>query len=331
MNKLKGKKILFIGSGFYFYDNSIVRELENLDASVEYVVEFKVTNGLKIKRVISKGGYEKDAITKRENELLDLYKDELVDYVFVIRGHYLSPDFYDKLRKIQKKAVFILYLWDSISTTRDFFIKRKFFDKILSFDRSDSLKYPYLIFRPLFYLNEFYNEVPITKDEILYDIYFLGRLYGDRVSIIRKIKKECEKNGLRSKLILFAAIGGDLIHSLRDYSVKYEDFNLIRFKTLTLSENINKIRKSISILDIELGYQSGLTIRTIESIGSNRKLITTNKDIINYDFYDSSRIFVMSRTQPMIPVDFISEPMKIYEKSIIDKYSIPGWINDVFN
>jgi hypothetical protein len=331
MNKLNGKKILFIGSGFYFYDKSIVKEIESYGASVKYTVEFTVSNSLKLKRILSKGVYEKNAITNRENELLDLYKEELLDYVFVIRAQYLSPDFFDKFKKNQKNAIFILYLWDSISTTRDFFIKEKYFDKILSFDRTDSLKYPYIKFRPLFYLNEFYNDQLINKEDVVNDIYFLGRLYGDRISIIRKIKKECELKGLKSELILFAALEGDLIHSLRRYLVKKADFNIVTFKTLSLSENLNKMQKSISILDIELNYQSGLTLRTIESIGANRKLITTNKDIVNYDFYDPSRIFVIDRKTPDIPVDFIRVPMNPYNKIVLEKYGINGWIRDIFN
>jgi hypothetical protein len=330
VNILSCKKVLFIGSGFYFYDKSIVEEIENFGATVKYTIEFAVSINLKVKRVLSNGRYEKTAIAKRENELLDLYKGELFDFVFVIRAQHLSSSFYNRLKKNQKNAKFILYLWDSVSTTKDFNEKEIYFDRILSFDRIDTLKYPSIHFRPLFYLKEFYNERFINKKEVVYDIYFLGRLYGDRISIIRKIKKECENKSLSSELILFAELGGDLIHSLFNHSVKKEDFNLIRFKTITLSENIEKIQKSIALLDIELTYQSGLTIRTIESVGSNRKLITTNKDIVNYDFYDSNRIFLLNREQPVIPIDFINEPMKTYDKNILEKYSLKGWIKDIF-
>ena len=44
------------------------------------------------------------------------------------------------------------------------------------------------------------------------------------------------------------------------------------------------------ILDAPQAGQVGLTIRTIECLGAKRKLVTTNSDIKNYDFYNENNI-----------------------------------------
>ncbi len=329
MKDLKGKKILFIGSGFYYYDKAIIKELENFGATIRYVIEFTESYSLKLKKKISSSYYDQ-SVSKRENELLNLFNKETFDFIFVIRAQYLSPRFFEKLSGSQKNAKFILYLWDSVSTTRDFDKKEKYFDKILSFDREDSLKYQRISFRPLFYLKEYYNEHCLNRSDSKRDLYFLGRLYGDRISVLRKIWKECITKGLKSKMVLYAPLNGDTIRSFLRYFIRKNDFRIISFKQLPLVENIREMQSSISILDVELVYQSGLTIRTIETIGSNRKLITTNKDIIHYDFYDPGRILIIDRARPVIPAGFISEPMKPYEKEILDKYSITGWAKEIF-
>ena len=39
------------------------------------------------------------------------------------------------------------------------------------------------------------------------------------------------------------------------------------------------------VLDSAQDGQLGLTIRVLEAIGAKKKIITTNEDVINYDFY----------------------------------------------
>ena len=63
-------------------------------------------------------------------------------------------------------------------------------------------------------------------------------------------------------------------------------------------------------------------MRTIEMVGLRKKLITTNAEIVNYDFYDSSNICIINRNSPVLDQNFISVPYKELPDSIYQKYSL---------
>ena len=57
-------------------------------------------------------------------------------------------------------------------------------------------------------------------------------------------------------------------------------------------EEMNQLfLNSRCILDSPQAGQLGLTIRVLEALGAKKKLITTNKDIKNYDFYKEENIY----------------------------------------
>jgi hypothetical protein len=72
-------------------------------------------------------------------------------------------------------------------------------------------------------------------------------------------------------------------------------------------------------------------MRTIETLISGKKLITTNKNIIDSNLYDRSRVDIISRSNPYLSNDFMDseflplpEPLKYY-------YSCEGWISELLN
>ena len=71
--------------------------------------------------------------------------------------------------------------------------------------------------------------------------------------------------------------------------------------------------------------QTGLTIRTIECLGAKRKLITTNPEIVHYDFYDPKNIWVYEDGKAL-EKDFFVAPYKELPEEIYQKYSIRSWL-----
>ena len=66
-------------------------------------------------------------------------------------------------------------------------------------------------------------------------------------------------------------------------------------------------------------------IRTIECLGAKRKLVTTNSDIKNYDFYNENNILIYSEPidldSPFFKNEYEELPDEMYEK-----YSLKNWL-----
>lgn len=94
--------------------------------------------------------------------------------------------------------------------------------------------------------------------------------------------------------------------------------------SLTVEGVASVYGKSKAVIDSPQSGQRGLTMRTLEVLGSNRKLITTNGDIVNYDFYDPANIFV-SIGGSVPPSSFFEEGYRSLPGNVVDSYSIRGF------
>ncbi|MBC8645143.1 hypothetical protein H9W95_17330 [Flavobacterium lindanitolerans] len=101
------------------------------------------------------------------------------------------------------------------------------------------------------------------------------------------------------------------------------------FEKITLEEISKFIEKSNALLDIKRDGQFGLTFRIFESMGLEKKLITTNLDIVNYDFYNPNNILVIDEKNPVIPTSFFESDYEKLPEEIYHKYTIRGWIQNV--
>ena len=104
----------------------------------------------------------------------------------------------------------------------------------------------------------------------------------------------------------------------------------ISFKPKSASELSNIIKNSKIILDANDINQQGLTIRTLETLLSGKKMITTNSDIANYDFYNPNNILIVNRDEISIPDNFFESDYEPIDEEVLNKYTAMGWIKDVF-
>lgn len=328
---IRGKRILFLAPAFFGYELKIKSKMEDMGAIVDFYDVRSVTSAkeralLKISPnvFVNKTNKYYDRILKNNN-------DKNYDYIFIVKCDMITSNILERMKATFKDAKFCLYLWDSVNNIPGIETKFKCFDRILSFDRSDSKNYEKIVFRPLFYLDE-YRKKGIADDSVVkeIDLSFLGTIHSDRYAIIKKINKICRENNinfftfqyLQSKFIYY--VYKIMKKEFRD--TKISDFS---FEKMNAEDISSIVDKSKVILDIEHPKQTGLTMRTIEMIGMKKKIITTNRDIVNYDFYDPQNILVISRDNPEISHSFFNSEYKPLEKDIYDKYYIESWINDI--
>lgn len=313
-----GENILFIGIGFYDYDQLIIQKLESYGANVTYVCQEHSFRSLK--RLSKFTFFKKIERNFSSKYLLNQFKKNgNFDKVFVIKGDKLSKVHLGFLKVKNPNAKFIMYQWDSIERFTGHKAIFSFFDDIYSFDRQDCAKYGFN-FLPLFYRK---SQTRLKTYSL--DLSFVGWLHFNRLELLSKLEVSLKKADMRPVFYLYTSYKNWLLHNC----IKKKKF--VHFKALEYSDYLKIINESNAILDFHHPNQNGLTIRTIEALGANKKILTTNKDIVNYDFYSKNNcLIISSNTTAQNIIDFLRVPYEELDPKIHCKYSFNRWFSELF-
>lgn len=329
MDKFLGKKILLFAPKFFNYEIEIKNKLEELGAYVDFYDER--TNPDNFTKILIR--IKKNIIRYRINKYyLNIYKNIKkikYDFVLFISPETITKELIQKLKKEQENAKFILYMWDSINNKKNVKEILEEFDNYYSFDKKDCEDNDNFKFRPLFYLDEYSKFANNSNSK--YDIAFIGTVHSDRYSVIKMIKEQSIEN--RLKINFFMYFPSKIIFLMKkifDKSYKNTNIKDFSFKSISKKEVLNIISDSKIILDIQHPSQIGLTMRTIEILGMKKKIITTNNNIRNYDFYNPNNVYIIDRDQGKIDLEFLKKDYVELDKKIYDKYNIANWLEEIF-
>ncbi|WP_454975770.1 hypothetical protein [Capnocytophaga bilenii] len=317
------KSVLFIGIGFYDYDLIIQQAIEKLGFEVDYFCEtpktiaYTIANRLKVRSISNR-------IKNKHSILIATKCKDSYDFIFVVKADVITPESLDIIRQKNKRAKAILYLWDSIKRLSNYEKIKSYFDTIYSFDRVDTLNENNLKFKPLFYRSEYKSNE--DNRSFLFDLFFIGWAHSDRAILLQKIASNLEEQKLKIKFFIFV---GKMSY--------YISKSIRAVRSMTIREPISPkevVKYSIqskAILDLAHPLQTGLTMRTIEVLfGINRKLITTNKDIVNYSFYNENNILIINRENLKIPKSFFEKEFIPYPKEFAESFFIENWVKEFF-
>jgi len=315
---MENKKVLFITFDMSGYYTGVYDELKSRYSTVDfyntatisykyknffekvYSFVYKIFTGRKLKNYY------------KYQSLINEVKDNSYDIILIVR-----PDlFFDAQLTSLKKATnyFVAYYHDSINN-----IKRKsevihFFDKVYSYEKADVENYN-LEFLPNFiYFSEISNNYNQTN-EVAFSV--MSKDY--RLNTLKKVAQFFRQNKLDYDF----------------YVMDKQDINdgLITFfsKRMNNETVVEHIKKSKIIVDIhKYGIQDGLTFRAFEAIGYRKKLITTNKDIKNYDFYNSNNIHVIDDVKNIsIPLSFFETNYEEIPTELVEKYIVKNWVTTI--
>lgn len=202
------------------------------------------------------------------------------------------------LKKKCKNSKIILYYWNYINEYSKNFLKNKNIDEFWTFDIRDSKRYK-INYNPQFYTRNINLEI----NNYAYDVLFLGR-NKNRKEIIYNITNILKEKKIEAKNII--------IENKKDF-VPYEEYLQL----------LSKTRVILDIVDIK---QVGLTLRCMESIFFNKKLITNNLDIENYDFYNPNNIFIIGKDNINNIKEFIDKPYEPIDEKIVNYYDFEQWL-----
>ena len=93
---------------------------------------------------------------------------------------------------------------------------------------------------------------------------------------------------------------------------------------------IKDIQKYECILELNLKEQEGFTLRTLEALFYKRKLITNNKNIKKFDFYNKNDFYVLGDEDRSLK-DFMDTRFKEIDDSLLENYTYDHWLNQILN
>ncbi|MCI4442864.1 MAG: hypothetical protein JHC39_05095 [Lentimicrobium sp.] len=237
---------------------------------------------------------------------------EKQDLVLTIKGDFIDPKYLKEIKKYTQKS--IGYFNDNSVRCPKIIKAIPCFDEVFSFEKEDCKKY-----NLNFLTNWIYVEAPTkTTTNFEYEIFNISTK-DKRLPILFKISKNLKDLKIDYKFLVLDKQKPTTKDGIEFFANK-----------ISLEEVSILIAKSKTLLDINRKGQKGLTFRVFESLGLKKKLITTNSDIVNYDFYNPNNILLVDENNPIIPLSFFESAYVDIPESIYRKYSLDGWINQVF-
>lgn len=327
---LKNKRVLFFYLSTFNYEREIQNAMEREGAIVDSFNE-RPTNSVFVRILIR---LNRNLICK----YIDKYYDKIIaetsnkkyDFIFFIKGESISNSIVERLRKAHPEAQIIMYFWDSIANNHNAKGMLGSFDKVLSFDKNDCRDFN-LEFLPLFYIPQ-YERIANQKVPQKYDMMFAGTIHSERYEFVNGIVDQIKAAG-GTCFTWFYFPSKVNFYKLKWDNPKFRkaDINDFQFIPMPREKLLGYYAESRIQIDMQHPKQTGLTMRTMETLGAKKKLITTNKDVVNYDFYRPENILVVDRNNPIISKEFLEITWQEIPEEIYKKYSISSWLNNVFS
>lgn len=321
---LAGKRVLFFAVRYFGYEKQIIDELLRRGAEVDYLPDRPFNTP--IMNALSR--YSRGAIlhfaTRFYRQKLKEFGSKVYDLVFVVNGQMLSKHLLAQWRRQMPEARFLFYIWDSMRNKPKAHEILRFFDECITFDPDAAKQYGMRLL-PLFFARGFES----TEKTIDYDLSFVGTAHSDRFRIISYIDRSLPPEIKRFWYPFLQARWVFYIQKLMNPAFREAKFEDFKYDPLPFKKVQEIFLKSRTIVDIEHPHQTGLTMRTFEALGARKKLITTNVNIKDYDFYHPDNICVVDRKKPYVSDAFVKGDYINLDSRIYYKYSISGWLDGV--
>lgn len=238
------------------------------------------------------------------------------DVTIIFRPDLLENSFLENIKSISAKM--IAYQWDGIDRYPAILEKIAIFDDFFCFNPEDVAEN--IKFLPNFY----FDHLNILPEKSKYGITYIGYYYDDRFELLEKIGSSLKNVKLNFLLRPFTdeqflkiKKSKNIQHIKQIYSYK---------KLLSISN------KSDVLLDIKHPAHSGLSFRFFEGMLLQKKIITTNDSVVNYDFYNPKNVMILKDNHVEEEFRaFLAQPYQPLEMNILKKYSFSNWFDNLIN
>lgn len=323
------ERILLIAPIFFDYYKEMIKELNMMGYKVDFICDAPSNSNIsKAFGRINKNFIKYSTKKYYKNKVFPNIYGKKYDTVLIIGGmtFAFTPEMIAKIKEMNPQARFIMYQWDSEKNLPYSTGIHPYVDQLYSFDLNDCDVMPKYKFLPLFYTRIFEEIGSAKVDEYKYDCSYIGTAHPQKYMDINSIAHSLSNIMPRQYIYHYMPSKLKYIyHKLFAYEFRKAKFSEFKSDKVSSNELIQIYKNSRCILDAPQAGQTGLTMRTIECLGAKRKMITTNKDIKKYDFYNESNILVFDES-----IDyndkFFTTPFVDVDEEVYNKYSLREWL-----
>ena len=247
------------------------------------------------------------------------------DKIIVIRPDYLTHRTIKELSESGSEMVG--YFWDAIPVRDALYVLKSihYFSNLYSYDKKDIERYKFLNLK---FITNFYYPIKKNKEkQSPRQLYYLGNITTERRDIIlEKIISKINHKDQYKWNIKFNIYPKKQYSLVNNNQIKYID------KATDYIYHLEEMITSYLVFDINPTYNNGLSFRFFEALYYKTKIITTNKNVLEYDFFNDKNILVYTDTTTEDEINsFIEIPYEEIDESIIEKYRIDNWISNLFS
>ncbi|KGE13917.1 hypothetical protein [Sphingobacterium deserti] len=245
------------------------------------------------------------------------------DQILILNPHTLDRQTILAIKKFTNRL--ITYLYDNLDR---FPVEGKLnlFDKIYSFEDRDVAAHGFEKITNYNYL----NECPEPSQGATSDLFYITSYDRRRNKIVRKLAGRLASLDLKSKMVVVGKqIWKEKLRSML-FRPQHSCIEL-KNKPVYIDTVLEEYKNSKVIVDLMREGQEGLSFRIFEAMALEKKIITDNPRIKDYDFYDPQNILCINNDLSEIDNTFFETPYRPLADKIYKKYTLDYWVSQVFN
>lgn len=331
VREFKNKTIFFGAPTAVGFSEVIKEELERvgltvydfspiLDVPFKYKSMWQRLHNL-YRKIVHNDYENKKKLRAKATEILlmrSLDRIPKADFSFFIRPDLFPQRFVEQVCYKSKLAV--AYQWDGLRRYPEIYNYINHFDRFFVFDPIDLSNKTLPLTN--FYIPSPTNELKKASFETAY--FVGGYIDKKRFHKLGIIANTLQSLGIRLHFLVVCYDKRNLI------AVKKQNFAKIEPHISYLS-NLENVKDSSILVEVQARAHNGLSFRVFEALNYDKKLITTNHYIRDYDFYDPANIFIWDGKNSIDLQNFLNTPMRPISEKIKRKYSFDNWIKYVLD
>ncbi|WP_457253545.1 hypothetical protein [Pedococcus sp. P5_B7] len=324
-------RVLFLGSPFFGYHQHIISAFERQGYAVDYFNDRPGENPFIKGAIRVRPGLVDGVVQRYLDGILDETRGRDYDLVFVINGKVLTREFVQALRAQHPHAEAVLYLWDSIQLYPHVLDFADLFDRRYTFDAVDARERPDFVLLPLFYTDDYRALGARHVERFDFDLANVCTAHANRYALMSVLVPRLKDAGLRVFSYLYLNPLQFAYNKATSPVFKRARWREFGFRPLDVRDYLDVLARSHAVLDVSHNAQSGLTMRTIETVGARRKLVTSNAEVVKYPFYDPSRVLVLDTAEfdSAAIRAFIEIPQDRLDDATYERYGIHAWLREI--